>query len=598
MSMFEKFLAAIPETATSPYALLCYVALLGSFVYLTLAQYRLRLVSKQLPLLSRKDRAVLLQKEYSVEPRDGLDAEQWIRNRRTSLIFWFLFAILCFAFLFSIIVFVENRNVLKSDNETMNNMIRLWNGEIAELEEEVESLGANREVVAALKLQIARLEEKLRNPKAAVAEYEVIAERQKSELVDNSNLLDDNDRATVILALERGSTTVAKATYRRAAQIDEADAARNRFFAGELALQEANYLEAYDDFRAASVLDSDHPEYRYYLGQIAYELTRYEEAEREADEAIRLAAGPAFDRSVLRKSRRLAGDIAMLVGNYDAAHESYQALLTIYDEEGIGEDPGEYGIVLNNLAALEHEVQNYAVAERLYRKAADVILGSEGETRLVASVLNNLAYLNTQTEDFNDVDDMLFDSIRIMRKYVPDDHPEFIVNYVNLGRLYLVTRDFPKADKYLTEAERIRSASLPEEHFLFARILDIRGELDMAQGNQSDACKKFQTALGIKGKVFKKVHLENVYTLTNIVKCEPDSKSYLDEAHEICSLMKSWSDLRCTKVSELEAVWNVSQGNLDIARPILEECVLTYRKRLGVTHSETVQAERLLAGIS
>jgi hypothetical protein len=87
MELLQRFLYSLKIVASSPYALVGYLALVAAWVYIVSASRRLTTIEKLLPQLPKKDRVEILKKEYNTTPRSGLSAEQWIRSRKHSFFF-------------------------------------------------------------------------------------------------------------------------------------------------------------------------------------------------------------------------------------------------------------------------------------------------------------------------------------------------------------------------------------------------------------------------------------------------------------------------------------------------------------------------------
>jgi hypothetical protein len=84
MEPFDTFLKNLPAAATSPYAFVAYLGVVAAWTYITVSQRRLKAIESLPPA----QRAARLKDEYKVLPRSGLSAEQWIRSRRHTLLFW------------------------------------------------------------------------------------------------------------------------------------------------------------------------------------------------------------------------------------------------------------------------------------------------------------------------------------------------------------------------------------------------------------------------------------------------------------------------------------------------------------------------------
>jgi hypothetical protein len=92
--IFLVFLDNLKIVASSPYALVGYLALVAAWVYIVTENRRLTTVEKMLPELPKKDRIEILKKEYNTTPRAGLTAEQWIRSRKHRFLFLGFVAVL------------------------------------------------------------------------------------------------------------------------------------------------------------------------------------------------------------------------------------------------------------------------------------------------------------------------------------------------------------------------------------------------------------------------------------------------------------------------------------------------------------------------
>ena len=92
--MPPEFFSGIKSAATSPYALIAYICALAAWVWITIAQYRLKRISAIIAKVPEKERAALLAREYSTFPRTGLSAEQWIRSRKHLLLAYAAFALI------------------------------------------------------------------------------------------------------------------------------------------------------------------------------------------------------------------------------------------------------------------------------------------------------------------------------------------------------------------------------------------------------------------------------------------------------------------------------------------------------------------------
>jgi len=95
--------------------------------------------------------------------------------------------------------------------------------------------------------------------------------------------------------------------------------------------------------------------------------------------------------------------------------------------------------MLNKLAALYHSQENYAVAERLYKRALKVSKKKAGDQhREAATILNNLASLYHDQERYSKAESLYKQSLAIVEKVFGPNHPKVATRLRNLMDLYRV----------------------------------------------------------------------------------------------------------------------------------------------------------------
>jgi len=119
--MPQGFISGLKTAATSPYAFVAYLCLLSAWAFVVVAQQRLRRIAKVIGQVPPKDRAALLAKEYNVFPRSGLSAEQWIRSRRHTLLFYaFLSLVIAALALATVALTLRKEAIVKSADKTVD----------------------------------------------------------------------------------------------------------------------------------------------------------------------------------------------------------------------------------------------------------------------------------------------------------------------------------------------------------------------------------------------------------------------------------------------------------------------------------------------
>jgi hypothetical protein len=92
--MPQGFFSVFKTAAESPFGVLVFLSLLVAWAWVTVAQYRLKRISKIILAVPEQNRAALLAREYSTFPRTGLSAEQWIRSRQNQYRFYAVLAVI------------------------------------------------------------------------------------------------------------------------------------------------------------------------------------------------------------------------------------------------------------------------------------------------------------------------------------------------------------------------------------------------------------------------------------------------------------------------------------------------------------------------
>lgn len=113
------FFSSLKSAALSPYAFVAYIGLTLAWVYVAVAQHRLKRISKVITAVPADQRGPLLAKEYNVFPRSGLSAEDWIRSRKHMLFFLAFLAILIAVVLITVIAMTGKVPITEEPKETV-----------------------------------------------------------------------------------------------------------------------------------------------------------------------------------------------------------------------------------------------------------------------------------------------------------------------------------------------------------------------------------------------------------------------------------------------------------------------------------------------
>jgi hypothetical protein len=86
----KAFLEALPAVATSPLALVAYLATLFVWAIIALQNRRISTVMRNIKLIPEKDRKSLLETEMGIKLPEEVSAEDWLKARRQTYLFWAL----------------------------------------------------------------------------------------------------------------------------------------------------------------------------------------------------------------------------------------------------------------------------------------------------------------------------------------------------------------------------------------------------------------------------------------------------------------------------------------------------------------------------
>jgi tetratricopeptide (TPR) repeat protein len=353
--MIEKFIAALPAAATNPYAFIAYLVLIGTFTYISIAQFRLRTIARIIESLPEKDRRPLLQKEYNVLPASGLTAEEWIRSRRQLLIFWLLIVVIVSGLAIVVIAIKEIPAQAAAANVAKEaRLVAFWQSEQTRLETLLKEGALSQESYTAILVSLNSLSAKLADPAAATVQFSIIADQISKTLGEDNYRLDPEQISQAKQALADGLPSVAIAVLKQVAANDLSNASELFYQLGLLSEQEAHFSDADGYYKQALDLKPDDLTYLDAYEATQTSLGRYDEAkrllvrEREIEES--------HGQLTLDRARALDLRLAYvyLVSNqFKQAESIYLSAKAAIEKEGKSATL-EYAFLLNNLGSLYH----------------------------------------------------------------------------------------------------------------------------------------------------------------------------------------------------------------------------------------------------
>jgi tetratricopeptide (TPR) repeat protein len=193
-------------------------------------------------------------------------------------------------------------------------------------------------------------------------------------------------------------------------------------------------------------------------------------------------------------------------------------------------------LILNNLAALYHEMGDYAKAKTLLKEALEIrqkVLGWEHPD--TAQSLNNLAALYWDTGDYANAEPLYKEALEIKQKVLGRDHPDTATSLNNLALLYWTMGDYAKAEPLYKEALQIRQKVLGREHPDTAQSLHNLAGLYWKLGDYTKAELLYKEALQIRQSVLGPQHPDTIKSLDNLATVELDL-GQIQEAKRLAQL--------------------------------------------------------------
>jgi hypothetical protein len=96
------FLEQLKVVATSPYALIGYLALVTVFAFTITKAIRIKAITRSLASIPAPDRKSVLENEYGVRLKEGMSATHFLRARRNTYLFWAFLAVVITCLIISI----------------------------------------------------------------------------------------------------------------------------------------------------------------------------------------------------------------------------------------------------------------------------------------------------------------------------------------------------------------------------------------------------------------------------------------------------------------------------------------------------------------
>jgi len=178
----------------------------------------------------------------------------------------------------------------------------------------------------------------------------------------------------------------------------------------------------------------------------------------------------------------------------------------------------EYLRNLNNLALLHDHLHDYALAERLYKKALQLVQKRVGlQHPDYAQQLDNLAHLYMDSAAFKHAEEVFQQALSIRKKALGENHPDYGHSLNNLAGLYYQHGDNEKAAELYDKATAIWQNHHGEEHPHYVTAINNQAWNHLESGDHSKALELFEHSLKKREQIHgEEGHHEIANTLTGL----------------------------------------------------------------------------------
>jgi tetratricopeptide (TPR) repeat protein len=286
------------------------------------------------------------------------------------------------------------------------------------------------------------------------------------------------------------------------------------------------------------------------LATLFREQRRFEEAEKTYMEVFELVKNPAtVNELLLATVMNDYGVLQKLKGNTAAALQALERCAEIRERKLPAGHPHLISI-WTSLADLQYSMREFAVSEKLFRKAVETCDASLGKQhRVCAPAVNGLA-LTLVVRGMPDEAERLFQrALAIFEQTYGPEHPRVAAVLNNMGTLADRSGDFKKAERYLQRALDVWIKVYGPAHSDVASAYTNLASGYLRKKRYQKAEPLFHQALAIDEKIFGPEHdkvavdLNNLAALYNEMKRFDESDMYFSRAVAIYEKLPPTFDL-------------------------------------------------------
>lgn len=181
-------------------------------------------------------------------------------------------------------------------------------------------------------------------------------------------------------------------------------------------------------------------------------------------------------------------------GKFDDSEKYYKEALKYGQNDRVQE-----AITLNDLGTLYRDMDRYAEAEQVAKRATDILTAQYGSNHsFSAAAMANLGQIYARQGRYDQALPIMKEALTAKEASVGPDHPMVATSLVGLAEIALQQGQLDSAETLLDRALSIRKDKLGADTPDTAQVLELMGQVKMRRGAKSDAQRILQKALDIR----------------------------------------------------------------------------------------------------
>jgi tetratricopeptide (TPR) repeat protein len=262
-----------------------------------------------------------------------------------------------------------------------------------------------------------------------------------------------------------------------------------------------------------------------------------------------------------------------------------------------GELEEERGRLANVVGYGARELNMLEVCEAMYVEALAMMRRALPEDHPdIATSLNNLALLYDGQRRYEEAEAMNVEALAMRRRALPEDHPDIATSLNNLAGLYDEQRRYKEAEAMYEEALAMWRRALPEDHPDIATSLNCLAMLYKEQGRHEEAEAMYVEALAMQRRALPEGHPSIATSLNNLAGLYDGQRRYKEaEAMYVEALAMKRRALPEGHPAIALSLWNLAflyetMKQYEKALPMVEEARAIWLAAHGPEHEDTREA--------